>query len=480
MDQGTLGLLFQVSSGRAIPVGTAPLTTAPSTSGRAVPLLGAAARTVASAAQGGEMQFSPTGTGSYIVGGSGSSTGSGSAPEGAFWSSFTLGDPGCVPVGNVEVCGPSKVDRVEIIEESTADILGMCWFRDSNQASTGTIPPGYQFWCQRSQGAGGATEIKISSMQANLPWIRAYWVRASDNLPMWATYAQPTGGLHGADGAVYSDPYQQKDFEFAGYKKLTFTTTTNKKFDFYITHALRPPRDAGYTANSHNFKATSPGFIGEVGVYDTLDGRHLLTEDVIKKEGVWKVRAEETRGNKGSYEYVGKYKGTTKASMYFLPPFQGTKVWEITGDVTFELDPNMTFPDTDVFTTTGGTITQTIYTVPDPTGLCSGSPSSFTDTYPVYPADGYLFIKTSESPIQYRAGASISERTPLVEHTYTECCSYRTPACEEKTLEKNEQEHQWLYMEEAPRTAQPDGTLQGSFDDPYTGKYEWNLRQDEN
>ena len=480
-DERTLGLLFQVWSGKAVPVGTSIFTLA-SGSGRAVALAGQAARTVASATQGsGQMQFSPTGTGSYIVGGSDPATGSGSAPGGAFWSSFTLADPGCVPVGNVQVCGPSMVDRIEIIEESTADILGMCWFGDSNQASTGVIPPGYQFWCERSQGAGGATEIKISSMQANLPWIRAYWVRSSDRLPMWMNYSQPTGGLHGADGAVYSDPYQQKDFEFAGYKKLTFTTTTDKKYDFYVTHALRPPQDEGYTANSDGFDATNPGFVGLVGVYDTLDARVLLEENVIKKEGLWKVRAEETRGNKGTYEYQGKYKGTTKASMYFLPPFDGTKIWEITGnDITFEMDPSMTFPDTDVLTTTGGTITQTVYTVPDPTGLCYGLPSSFTNTYPVFPGDGYLFIKTGENPIQYRAGASVSERTPLVAHSYTRCCSYTQPPCEEMTMEANEQEHQWLYMEETPRTVLPDGTLQGSYDTTNFGKYEWNLRLDEN
>ncbi|RJQ67049.1 MAG: hypothetical protein C4519_24855 [Desulfobacteraceae bacterium] len=92
---------------------------------------------------------------------------SGSVPPGTFWCSVTVSAPECVPVvgaPGVEVCAPKAVNQVDIVEESTAEILGTCSFGDGNVAMTGLAPSGYRFWCERFAADGG-TQIKISSMR---------------------------------------------------------------------------------------------------------------------------------------------------------------------------------------------------------------------------------------------------------------------------------------------------------------------------
>lgn len=376
---------------------------------------------------------------------------------------------GCIDVGGVNVCGPFKVQDIEIVEESTADILGSCLFGDSNSATTGLIAPGYQFWCERNGGS-----INVSSHQANLPVIRSHIVRASDNLSVSWDYYHANGGLNGPGGAVYPDPYQNKDFEFAGYKKLTFTTSASKDYDWMLQHALEPLRKAGYTANLHSFNATSPGFTADIGVYDTLDGRVLLEENVIKKEG-WKVKAGDgTKGNRGTYLYTQKYKGTAKAVLPWPAPFQSYKFWEITAQVTFEQDPNASTDEVDVYNTTSeGTITQIMYTG---TPICPGP--RFTDTYPIFPGDGVLYIRRGNNPLQYQADASISALTPITEKSYTWCCG---GSCNNQTMARNEQEHQWLETGPSDQTALPDGTLKGKYDSTNnTGSFEWDLKPVDN
>jgi hypothetical protein len=372
------------------------------------------------------------------------------------------------------VCGPFEVNDIEIIEESTADILGSCGFGDSNTATTGLIPPGYQFYCVRDGG-----NITVSSNQANLPIIRGHIVRASDNLSvLWDYYLADGGVLNGPGGAVYTDPYQYKDFEFAGYKKLTFTTSADKDYNWMRQHALEPLQKAGYTANLHSFTATSPGFTAEIGVYDTLDGRVLMEENVIRKQN-WKVKSGDgTKGNRGTYEYTQKYKGTAKAKLVMptgMPaPWPAYwKFWEINANVTFEKDPNSSTEEADVYIPTSeGTITQTMWTG---TPICPGP--TFTDTYPIYPGDGVLYIRRGTNPLKYQADASMSDLTPIEEETYTWCCPSGTTLCDTITLTRSQQEHQWLETGDSDQAALPDGTLKGSYEsDNNTGSFEWDLK----
>ena len=85
-----------------------------------------------------------------------------------------------------------------------------------------------------------------------------------------------------------------------------------------------------------------------------------------------------------------------------FPPYQDAKVWEIEADVTLEKDPDYSTRDVDVYTTSEGTVTQTVYTYPDITGLCHGEPALFTDTYPIFKKDGYLSVKRGTNPILQR------------------------------------------------------------------------------
>lgn len=403
------------------------------------------------------------------------------ATTGAFWCSFTVAHPDSVTSGNITIPGPFKVADIEIIEESTGQILGACDFGNGNTATTGLKDPGYQFWAERSQ-SGDVTTIEVSSMQANLPLIMIHLKTASNhptnpNLSvLWDYYRADGNVLHGP-GQNYADPYQKKEFEFAGYKRLTFTTTANKDYAWMRKHALEPLLKAGYTVYQRSFEATSPGFIVELDVNNTLDGRVLLEDNVIKKD-VWKVKSGKphTWGNKGTYEYAQKYKGTTKASLSW-PSFPNFKVWEITAEVTFEKDPSQSTEDYDVYTTSEGSVTQKQYTG---NPVCTGVPASVTGTYPIYPGDGYLSIKAGTDPIQYRAGASISYSTPLKVHSYELCCPGMP--CESETLEKGEQEHQWLFTGDSDRPAQADGTLKGTYDAVSeitglsAGFFEWNLK----
>ena len=410
-----------------------------------------------------------------------------SAEMGAFSCTYTLPPlPDPYTIGGVTVDGPFRVEDIAIDEESTGEILGQCVFGDSDTATTGVISPGYQFWAERSQDADGTTHITVSSNQANLPLIQAHFVKVRPPSPplsiVW-DYYHADGGVLNGPGGPYADPYQKKEFEFAGFKKLTFVATPKKDYNWMRKHALQPLQKAGYDAVQKSFEKTSSGSTLVVDVYDTLDGRALMEENVILKES-WTVRSGKpyTWGNVGTYKYSGKYRGTIKATMT-LPGFPNTKVWEITGDVTFEKDPDYSTDEIDVYTTSAGTITQTMYTVPDPTGLCQGIPASFTDTYPVYKGDGYLSIKSGTDPIQYQASASISAQTPVQPHPYKECCAYADPPCEDQTMEVGEQEHEWLFTGDDFRSAEANGTLKGTYivttGDPLnlpSGTYEWDLK----
>ena len=98
-----------------------------------------------------------------------------SAGQGAFWSDFTVPLPPSVTNDGITVKGPFRVEDIDIIEESTAEILGACVFGDSNSATTGPVPSGYSFSCERSQD-GNTAHITVSSNQANLPLIKAHLV----------------------------------------------------------------------------------------------------------------------------------------------------------------------------------------------------------------------------------------------------------------------------------------------------------------
>ena len=396
--------------------------------------------------------------------------GSGSPPQGAFWSEFTVPDPGPVDLGGgVVVNDPSRVQSVIIIEDSTSEILGDCFFGDSDSAATGPSgSDGGQFWCSRN-----GNTITISSAQANLPKIHAKRVSTlNTNLVMWdISNIFANGGLHAPGGEVYADPYTHKEFQFAGFKKLVLISKT---FTIAKKHAREPLENAGYSDLKSEFISPTT----EIDV-TTLDARKKLEDDVILKQH-WKLVPSETRGNLGTYEWKDKYIGTAKATMTF--PNLDYKVWEIEAtDITFEIDPTYTTmaSDTVVYRTTGGTITQISYTSPVNVSGCYGIPASFTDTYDIYPGDGYLSIFPGTDSMEYHATASISLSTPVQDHPYQECCSWRTPACEDAVMEAGGQEHEWLRTGEnnSRLPASTEETLQGSYATPpySTPSYEWNL-----
>ena len=476
---GTFGLLFSVSSDTPRTIATSSLRN----TGDLV--LETSKKLKAAMSKDGDsgsrqMNFDPNQTGPYNAGGA--PPGNTSPPEGCFKASYVVTDPGCIDLGTVQICGPYTLASVEIIEESTAQILGECTFANGDMADTGVLPPGYQFWCERgAQAADGGIPVTVYSKQANLPLIKPHLI-LPDGQSAWWNYHRPTGGLVGPDGQVYSDPYEHREFQFAGFKALFFTTKQNKDYKWAKQHSSSLLANAGYEAYMRRFDSTSPGFIAEVNVSETLDGRKLLEEDVITPD-VWDVRKDqqETFGNKGTYDYNPKYKGTITAVMTM--PVTGVKVWEITVDATFEkVDSGAyIFDGFDTYASTEGTITQISYTVPDAYGTCYGDPASFTGTYPMGFEDGLIWIKQNTSPAEYMGTGTIDDSTPLVEYNYDECCPYRAllvppePVCQPEVLERDEQEHAWLQTGDANWTAQQDGSLQGTYSQPYGATYTWNL-----
>jgi hypothetical protein len=388
---------------------------------------------------------------------------------GTYWCTFSVGDPGPITIGQVMINGPYTVNRIEIVEKSTAEILGSCNFGSANSASTGNLPPGYEFTGERSALSSGTTNIKLSSSVANLPMIHAYLVNG-DGTPCWETYHEAIVPLNGPGGKVYADPYADKELKIAGTKMFTFKTKLNKDYNFFRDKALKPLLDAGYEAAQKSFAATNPGFIGYIDVTNTLDGRALMEENVILKK--WKRLKVE--GNKGEYEYLCAYKGTAKGTMTF-PSLPSAKVWEVTSEFTFEIDEALSTSETAVYKTTAGTITQTCYTVPNAMpGIMWGDPASFTDTYPIDIGDGYLSVDNGTDPVQYKVSASISASTPLTDKNYTLYTSFAPP--ESKTLEKGAQEHMWLYSGDAKKSAESDGTMKGTYTwQNGANTYEWTI-----
>jgi hypothetical protein len=129
---------------------------------------------------------------------------------------------------------------------------------------------------------------------------------------MLDTYLQPSGGLAVPGGGSVADPYASATWEFAGVKMLTVATTENRDWGWMQQNALQPLLDAGYQARVFRYQATSPGFVAQIDVGETLKGRAALEAGVILKQQGWKVRTgEATRGNRGAYDHAATtYVGT--------------------------------------------------------------------------------------------------------------------------------------------------------------------------
>lgn len=314
VDDGTLGILFEVpSSGTPLRVATSEVFGDP------------------------WMAFNLTASGDAAVGGLPAPAPPPSVPPGLSWSTVHVTDPGCVTVGATEVCGPSEVDRVAVVEKSTAEILGFCFFQGSDRAATSPSPAGEQFYCERS-AAGDGWDITISSPQSNLPLVHAYVVRSSDRLPMWEAYEGPASPLHTPGGATLTDPYADPALQFAVYKELHFTAPPGRTEAFMKEKALQPLLDAGYAARIRRFRSSTSGVSAEIGVYETLDGRARMEAEVIQKNG-WKVVSgpDATHGNVGTYEYVGKLSVSTLGIM-LKPDYRILGEQPVEGDVLVHLD----------------------------------------------------------------------------------------------------------------------------------------------
>lgn len=245
-------------------------------------------------------------TSSFSMYAAGGSAATGSKPGGLFSSTVTFTAPSCIPVTGapgVEICDEKSIMRIEVIEESTAEIMASASFNDGNMGATSSGSSGYVFWCEKTDISGmSSVQIKIYSPQANLPLVHAYWYstegpnRTTAGI-LYHEYIQATV-VTGPDGTAYSDPYQKANFKFGGFKQLTFRAT-DEDMNFMYENALNPLKNAGYDAVLRRYWKEGTTAVAEIDVYGTLDARVLMEQNILVKK---KWKPTESKGNKGTYE----------------------------------------------------------------------------------------------------------------------------------------------------------------------------------
>lgn len=251
-------------------------------------------------------------TSSFSMYTGGGSAATGSRPAGTFYSTVTFTAPSCIPVTGapgVEICDDKSIMRIEIVEESTAEIMASASFNGGNTGETSHGSSGYEFWCEKTDISGmSSVQIKIYSKQANLPLVHAYWYstegpnRTTAGM-LYEEYVRATV-VNGPDGTPYSDPYTQAYFKFGGFKQLTFRSK-DKDINFMHENALTPLKNAGYDAILRRYFKEGSESVAEIDVYGTLDARVLMEQNILVKKK-WKVRNDPnaTKGNRGTYDYT--------------------------------------------------------------------------------------------------------------------------------------------------------------------------------
>jgi hypothetical protein len=356
ISDGTMGLLYHVSaSGTPVLVGTSGI------AGTSSPALSKGGnRTIVTAAGRATMAFNPNSTGSYATGGSAPGDGPVSIPTGTYWCTYAVSGPpgGCMTIagGAAQYCGSSRVQWITVCEWPTEEELALCDFSNGDVAASHIVPPGYQFWAERSyDSASDITTIQLHSTHANLPTIHvnSQLTTADGDHVGWTNYLDPTGGVHAPDGTVYADPYNEPSLKFAGAKKFMFYTSTTKDYAFWKRTVERPLQDSGYSAY---IRRTGPnasgGSFAEVYV-DTFAARVLISRRVIEKNG-WKVRTGEraTKGNLGSFDYVGKLKIITPFGISVIHEYPQGDETSVEGTITIMRD---TIPIYNATVTVNGT-----------------------------------------------------------------------------------------------------------------------------
>jgi hypothetical protein len=340
IDIGTLCQFYQISaSGIPMLAGTSGVTGTPGT-------LLSKIRYQANAASGGNSQatFNPTSTGDYAAGGASANQSTVSVPDGCFWNTYAVPCPSSITIaGSTTVLhGTSTIDRIAIVEESTAEEMAMCQFSSGDVSASDIVSPGYQFFAKRSHDSASSTmPVTLYCNQANIPTIHVYGIlrTAGGNNCPWEVYVRTTGGVTSPDGTVYSDPYQKPELKFTGFKNLIFVGNKDKNYGWMKKNALQPLLDAGYSARIFTFKKSATESVADVDVYNTLDGRAQMVEDILKKLG-WKVRKDNTatKGNKCTLDYAGKLSIVTAFGISVIPDYRIMNEAPVNGTVTVKHD----------------------------------------------------------------------------------------------------------------------------------------------
>jgi hypothetical protein len=251
---------------------------------------------------GNQTNVSPNGTGSYQAGANngGAASSSGTIPSsGVYWNTYSNIPDTSIVIGSDTFGGPLTVEFLETGELSTSELVAGFTFEGSATSATWTNPnDGAQYWAELTQSAEGkTTSIKIAATVANIFYLSMNLVNATTRTPVLSvTGLQPDGsGVHAPDGSVLADPYQDASLKFGGFKELKFATKNYSEG----TKIEGKVRDAGYQI-SHSMYENK---VYQFDVALTLDGRKLIEEQILQKNGWFPRPATATWRNRGFYDY---------------------------------------------------------------------------------------------------------------------------------------------------------------------------------
>ncbi len=171
------------------------------------------------------------------------------------------------------------IDRVKLVESSTAQVLGAAVFGQS----TGPVaagPPDQTFYLWLERGSSGDT-LHVLSNFANKPVATVAF--ADDSVAVGAAMDGPYRWTGGAPGALVSEPYNDCSLPFAGFVWVSASGDGGGWADY--KRLVVEPLRAVYGANKVDLngfrKGSSGGWYGEVHV-TTTDCRNGVAAELVE------------------------------------------------------------------------------------------------------------------------------------------------------------------------------------------------------
>lgn len=230
-------------------------------------------------------------------------SGSSSIPSGVYWAAYTNIPDKPDSSDGITAEGLYYVQRIEIGEPSTEELIAFVEFPGNENLATYTNPNDHsKYWVERIIGEGGKTTgIKLASTAANNFYINLNLYTVAGKTPALNIHSlKSDDGVHSPDGSVLSDPYKDPEIPIAGFKELKFSTSYEQG-----NKIRQSVEQAGYPTWSVRFENGEYRF----DTMKELEGRAKIEETVLKPNG-WKIDEGSTKGNVGVYSRASGFTGS--------------------------------------------------------------------------------------------------------------------------------------------------------------------------